>query len=108
MFRKLLLVTYLVLLPQEVLAGGYRTTATFYSDYYQGRRMSNGQRFTQNSNSVAHPHLRLGTRVKIKYKNRIVEGVVRDRCNCTIDLSKGLFRQLAPLKKGRISVKVTY
>lgn len=108
MFKTLLLVGYLVSIPQEVLANTYRTSATFYSDYYQGKRMANGQRFSQNSNSVAHPYLRLGTRVKIKYKNRSVVGVVRDRCNCTIDLPKGLFKQLAPLKKGRISVKVSY
>jgi len=108
MVKHLLLVGYLLLLPQEALAGSYRTTATFYSDYYQGKRMANGQPFRQNSDSVAHPHFRLGTRVKIKYKNRTVTGVVRDRCLCAIDLSKGLFQQLAPLKKGRIPVKVSY
>jgi len=108
MIKQLLLVGYLLLLPQEAVAGSYRTSATFYSDYYQGKRMANGQLFRQSSNSVAHPHLRLGTVVKIRHKNRTVTGVVRDRCRCTIDLSKGLFRQLAPLEKGRIPVKVSY
>jgi rare lipoprotein A (peptidoglycan hydrolase) len=93
---------------EPVVAGSYRTTATHYSDYYNGRRMANGRKFVQNSNYVAHPWIRLGTPVTIRYKNRSVSGIVTDRCNCTIDLSKGLFRQLAPLKKGRIPVKVSY
>ena len=100
---KTLLTAYLTFLPTAVLA----TSATFYSDYYQGRRMANGQTFSQSSNSVAHPSYRFGTRLRICYRNRCVTGVVRDRCNCSIDLSKGLFRQLAPLSRGRINVSVS-
>lgn len=99
---KLLLALWLTLLPTSVMAG----SATYYSDYFQGRRMANGQRFSQSSNSVASNRYKLGTRVKICYKRRCVTGVVRDRCNCSIDLSKALFKQLAPLRKGRIPVKV--
>lgn len=108
MIKQALIIGCIVSFSPNVLAGSYKTTATYYGDSFQGKRMANGQRFRQNSNSVAHPYLRLGTRVRIKHKNRSVTGVVRDRCRCTIDLSKGLFRRLAPLKKGRIAVKVTY
>lgn len=108
MIRALPIFFTILLSVDPVLAGSFRTTATYYSNYYVGRKMANGQRFSQNSNAVAHPYLRLGTRVKIRYKNRVVTGVVKDRCRCTLDLSKGLFTQLAPLKKGRISVKVSY
>lgn len=108
MIRALPILFSILLIADPVIAGSYRTTATYYSDRFVGRKMKNGQRFSQSSNAVAHPSLPLGTRVKIRYKNRVVTGVVKDRCRCTIDLSKGLFRQLAPLKKGRISVKVSY
>jgi len=102
---KLLLSLWLSLLSSSVAIAG-NASATFYSDYYQGRRMANGQRFSQSSNSVANNRYKLGTKVKICYKGRCVTGVVRDRCKCSIDLSKALFRQLATLNKGRIPVKV--
>jgi rare lipoprotein A len=99
---KTLFAIYLSLLPTAVSAN----SATYYSDYYQGKKMTNGQTFSQSSNSVAHPSYKLGTRLQICHKNRCVTGVVRDRCRCSIDLSKGLFRQLAPLSKGTINVSV--
>lgn len=108
MIRNVIIFTILLGFIEPVFANSYRTTATYYSDYYNGRRMKNGSKFRQNSNYIAHPRLRLGTRVTVHYKNLTVKGVVTDRCNCTIDLSKKLFRQLAPLKKGRIAVKVSY
>lgn len=81
--------------------------ASYYSDAFNGRRMANGQRFHQNSNSVASNKYKLGTVLKICHRSKCVTGVVRDRCGCSgVDLSKGLFRQLAPLKKGRIPVKI--
>lgn len=100
---KLVLTAYLALLPTVALAG----SATFYSDYYNGRRMANGRTFSQGSNTIATNKYPLGTRLRLCYKKRCVVGVVRDRCRCSFDLSKGLFRQLAPLKKGRINVKVS-
>lgn len=101
----ILLATCLAILPASP-AFASRTTATYYSDVFQGRRMANGQRFSQSSNSVATNQYKLGTRVKICHKQRCVTGVVRDRCNCGIDLSKQLFKQIAPLKRGRVPVKV--
>lgn len=86
---------------------GRSLSATYYADYFHGRRMANGQIFSQHSNSVASNHFKLNTPVSICYRGKCVRGVVRDRCgNCGIDLSKSLFRQLAPLRKGRIRVKV--
>lgn len=93
-----------VLLPS---AQANSLSATYYSNRFQGRTMANGKKFYQSSNSVASNRYKLGTKLRICYKGRCVIGVVRDRCgNCSLDLSKGLFRQLAPLKKGRISVRV--
>lgn len=86
---------------------GFRTTATYYSNYYNGRRMANGQRFSQEALVAAHPSIKLGTRVKVRHKNRSVVVTIKDRCHCTIDLSRAAFKRLAPLKKGRITVYVS-
>lgn len=86
----------------EVNASQY--SATYYSNYYNGRRMANGQRFSQNAMVAAHPTMKLGTRLRVRHKNRSVIVTVKDRCRCSLDLSKGAFRRLAPLKKGRIVV----
>lgn len=101
----LLLTLILGIIPSKTATAG-NASATFYSDYYQGRTMANGQRFYQSSNSIASNRYKFGTRLKICYRRWCVTGVVKDRCNCSIDLSKALFRQLAPLRKGRIPVKV--
>jgi rare lipoprotein A len=84
-----------------------RASATYYSNYYNGRRMANGRRFSQSAMVAAHPTYRLGTRLRVRYKNRSVVVTVMDRCHCSLDLSKAAFRRLAPLKKGRIPVRVT-
>jgi rare lipoprotein A len=82
-------------------------SASYYADSFQGKRMANGAVFSQNSNSVASNKFKLGTRVNICYRGKCIGGVVRDRCgSCGIDLSKSVFRQLAPLRKGRIKVTV--
>lgn len=101
---KTLIVGAITLLPILPVQAG---VATYYSDWFHGRRMANGRVFSQHSNSIATNKHRLGTRLKLCYKRRCVIGVVRDRCGgCSYDLSKNLFRQLAPLKKGRIPVRV--
>jgi len=100
---KLLTLTSVLLTSSPVLAN----TATYYHNSLHGRRMANGQIFSQHSNTIASNRYKLGTRLKVCHGKRCVTGVVRDRCgNCSIDLSKGLFKQLAPLKRGRIPVRV--
>ena len=80
-------------------------SATYYSNWFNGRKMANGRRFHQGLMVAAHPSLRLGTRLRVRYKGRSVVVVVSDRCRCSLDLSKSAFRRLAPLKKGRIPVR---
>lgn len=87
--------------PRQVTA-----SATYYSDYFKGRRMANGEKFRQEAMVAAHPFYKLGTRLKITYKGRSVYVYVKDRCRCSLDLSKAAFKQLAPLRQGRIPVKV--
>jgi rare lipoprotein A len=92
-----------LLLPEIAEAGN--TFATWYGPGFHGRRMANGKRFNQNAMTAAHPSLRLGTRIRVRYKRRSVVVRVTDRCRCSLDLSKAAFRRLAPLSKGRIKVR---
>ena len=92
-----------LLLPE--VAEARPASATYYGPGFHGRKMANGKRFNQNGLTAAHPSLRLGTRIKVRYRNRSVVVRVTDRCRCSLDLSKAAFRRLAPLSKGRIRVR---
>jgi rare lipoprotein A len=97
----------LLMIAPSVSAGNVVKSATYYSDWFVGRKMANGKRFHQHTMVAAHPTYRLGTRLRVRYKKRSVVVVVTDRCRCSIDLSKAAFRKLAPLRKGRIRVRVS-
>lgn len=96
-----------VFTSQPVSANNFKTTATYYSDYYAGRQMANGKIFRQSGLTAAHRSLKFGTRLRVTHKGKSVVVVVTDRCRCTLDLSKAAFKRLAPLSKGRIPVRVT-
>lgn len=84
-------------------------SATFYSDYFVGRKMANGQRFSQGRMTAAHPSLRLGSTVTVvnRRTGKSVRVKITDRCNCSIDLSKAAFRALGgKLSQGRLPVKI--
>lgn len=51
--------------------------ASYYWEH--GSRMANGQRFDQWSDSCAHKSHRFGTRLRVTWRGRSVECVVRDR-----------------------------
>jgi rare lipoprotein A len=91
-----------------------RGQASFYSNYYNGRRMSNGQKFYNNSNSCAHRTLRFGTVVNIRNTRtgRRATCVVRDRGpfvgGRVIDLSQSTFSQIAPLSQGVANVEISW
>lgn len=91
-----------------------RGTASYYSNYYNGRRMSNGQLFYNSSNSCAHRTLRFGTVVTIRNlsNNRTTTCVVRDRGPFVggriIDLSTQSFSEIAPLSQGLVNVEISW
>lgn len=82
--------------------------ATFYSSYFEGRQMANGQIFRQDSDSAASNDYPLGTRLRVSRGGRSVTVVVRDRMarDGRIDLTTSRFRQLGDLREGRITVTV--
>ena len=87
----------------------YAQSATFYADYFVGRTMANGQRYTHGKMVAAHPSLPLGSRVKVTNRRtgKSVIVTVSDRCNCSIDLSRSAFQAIANPKKGRVPVSIT-
>jgi rare lipoprotein A len=86
--------------------------ASFYSDYYNGRTMANGEAFYNASNSCAHRTLRFGTELKITNlsNGRTTTCVVRDRgpfvAGRVVDLSKATFDDIAPLSQGLVRVRI--
>jgi rare lipoprotein A (peptidoglycan hydrolase) len=90
-------------------AGAGNAYASYYSSHYNGKKMANGQTFSQGGYTAAHPSYRLGTRVKVynpKNKRSVIV-TVTDRCRCSLDLSKAAFSRIANLSQGRVPVQTT-
>jgi rare lipoprotein A len=112
MLKRVMAVTALIVAQPLVAQAQSVGIASYYSDYYNGRLMANGQLFYNSSDSCAHRTLRFGTRIRI---TNIATGTsttctVRDRgpyvSGRIIDLSKETFRQIAPLSQGIVRVKI--
>lgn len=84
-------------------------SATFYSNYFVGRKMANGKIYHHGKMIAAHPSLPLGARVKVTNRRtgRSVVVTISDRCNCSIDLSKSAFGVIAKHRQGRVPVSIT-
>ena len=111
--RKLLLIIATIFLVATFPAEG-RTrmranhSATYYANSLVGKKMTNGKRYHHGLAIAAHPSKKIGTRLQvcIVKNGKCVVVRVADRCNCSIDLSKGAFRQIASTKQGRVPVRV--
>lgn len=87
----------------------YGSTATYYHDYYQGKKMSNGNKFSQSQLTCASNKYRLNTYLRVYYNKKSVVCKVTDRGGFGkehIDLSKATFKQLSPLSKGVLRVRI--
>lgn len=85
-------------------------SATYYHPSLAGRKMANGRPYRPGAMTAASNRFKLGTKVKVtnRRNGRSVVVTITDRCgNCSIDLSKAAFRQIANLKQGRVPVKIT-
>lgn len=85
-------------------------SATYYHSSLAGRTMANGKPYRPGAMTAASNSFRLGTRVRVTNRRtgKSVTVVITDRCgNCSIDLSRAAFQQIAPLKQGRVAVKIT-
>lgn len=82
-------------------------TASYYSS---GSITASGAPFNPYGNTIAHPYLPFGTRLRIVNQRNglIAYGVVRDRgpfvAGRTLDLSLGLFQQIESTHRGLATV----
>lgn len=103
MLIKLLLL--LTLMPAHASSG--------YATYYalHGQRTASGERFNMYALTAAHRTYPFGTKVRVTNLNNNKSVVVRitdrpGRTYAVIDLSKEAFRQISPISKGKIPVKI--
>ena len=86
--------------------------ASYYGPKFHGRLTANGERFDKNARTAAHGNLPFGTQLRVTNLENGKSVIVRvnDRLpgtkNRIIDLSEGSFKQLAPLERGVIPVKL--
>ncbi|MCO5250701.1 MAG: septal ring lytic transglycosylase RlpA family protein [Candidatus Kapabacteria bacterium] len=85
--------------------------ATFYSDYFDGRRTASGEIYRHEAFTAASKDLAFGTRVRVtnKRNGKSVEVVINDRGpyanNAIIDLSKAAADSIE-IRKGKVLVEV--
>ncbi|NTW31931.1 MAG: septal ring lytic transglycosylase RlpA family protein [Bacteroidetes bacterium] len=86
--------------------------ASYYSDAFNGRFTSSGEKYNNKLYTAAHATLKFHTLVKITniYNNKTVIVEINDRCakykNRIIDLSKAAAKQIDLLTSGIASVKL--
>jgi rare lipoprotein A len=87
------------------------TTVSFYSDKHHGKNTASGEKFDMNKLTAAHKTLPFNTLVEITNLNNNKTVIVRinDRGPFVkgrkFDLSKAAFKQICPLRYGKIKVK---
>ncbi len=88
--------------------------ASFYADYFKGRKTANGEIFRQRKLTAAHRTLPFGTKVKVVNlaNGRTVKVRINDRGPFVdgriIDLSKKAARKLDMINAGVASVEIKY
>lgn len=103
----------LILLLVLVASQAQAHTATWYGGSFHGKKTASGERFNQNALTCASNQYKFGTRLKVtnKANGKSVICRVNDRggfgkYGVTLDLSKGAFRQIAPLSDGKVKVTI--
>lgn len=87
-------------------------TASWYGPEYQNKLTASGQKFDMHKNTLAHPTLPLGTKVRLfnRDNGRSAEGVVNDRGPYVkgrdVDLSYAMAQQLGFVKKGVTKLEI--
>jgi rare lipoprotein A len=88
--------------------------ASYYSDYFNGRRTANGESFSNGASTCAHRTLPFGTHVTIRNlsNGRTTSCRVNDRgpyaSGRVIDLSKAVFQRLGSLSAGVLNVQISW
>lgn len=94
-----------------MLAGLMCGIATFYGigDGFHGNRTANGERFNAYALTAAHPHLPMGTKIRVTNQDNLKQVIVRvnDRgpySHADIDLSYAAFANIESTRKGNATV----
>ena len=88
--------------------------ASFYSDYYEGRRTANGEIFKHSKITAAHKTLPFGTNVEVTNlkNNKSVVVRINDRGPYVkgriIDLTKTAAKEIDMIGDGVVKVKIRY
>lgn len=91
--------------------GHYFGRGTFYSDSFQGKGTSNGEKYDMNAYTAANKTLPFGTKIKVTYlrNNQSVVVRINDRGPFTpsldVDLSRKAFTDLANPSEGIIPIE---
>lgn len=84
--------------------------ATYYADFFKGRRTASGERYDPRRFTAAHKTLPLGTTVVVSRQGRSVRVRVNDRGpyspGALIDLSRAAAEALGMVRAGRVHVTV--
>lgn len=87
-----------------------RARVSWYGPGFYGHGMAGGGKLRRNSMVVAHRSLPFGTKVKIKYRGKVVTAVVRDRGpfirGRTFDLGPGVAKRLGFSGVGTIKYSI--
>jgi len=94
--------------PRSFLGDG---KASYYAQFFAGRRTASGERYDPERMTAAHKSLPFGTWVRVtRSDGRWVEVRINDRCGCggghIIDLSRAAARRLDMLRAGSVPVRV--
>jgi rare lipoprotein A len=87
-------------------------TASYYANSLQGNLTANGEIYNHDSLTAAHRTLPLGTFIKVENldNGKTVVVKVNDRGpfvqNRILDLSRSAFKEISPLSKGIVEVKI--
>jgi rare lipoprotein A len=100
-----------LLASTALISGLYCGKTTFYGvgDNFHGRRTANGETFNAMKWTAAHPHLPMGTRIRVTNQDNGKQVTVRvnDRgpySDADLDLSYAAFAHIQSVSKGRATV----
>ncbi len=108
----------LLLLICKLFSGCLYTTkkgyASYYADFYEGRKTANGEVFKHNKITAAHKKLPFGTKVEVTNlkNNKSIVVRINDRGPFVkgriIDLTKTAAKEIDMIGDGIVKVKIRY
>ena len=96
-----------LLFPSAAYAHTYTVTATVYHPAYAGHTTACGNTYDHWGVSAAHPYLPCGSRVRVTHQGRSLLVPIRDRCDCSLDLSAGAAHRLGVPIDGIARVRIS-